>query len=90
MSLCQCPFVCKRHSVFTNVLRVIIFDVIESVVGERGRRREVIPMASDRYHQENEIKTGIFGCGSFGVACFQPAVSIEGGGDSSVVRAPDS
>ena len=38
MSLCQCPFVCKRHSVFTNVLRVIIFDVT-GIHGVREKAR---------------------------------------------------
>ena len=58
MSLCQCPFVCGRHSVF-DVCFTFVF--ILDVTKRRGvRAREAIPTASSRYHHKrNEIKENI-------------------------------
>ena len=73
----------KCNNSFTYALRVIIWDVTdrrgESVrESERRYQRPLADIISkEQLEEEEEIKTGISGRGSFVVAYFQPTTSID-------------
>ena len=72
----------KCNNSFTYALRVIIWDVTdrrgESVrESERRYQRPLADTISKEQLEEEEIKTGISGRGSFVVAYFQPTTSID-------------
>ena len=66
-------FICNNS--FTYVLRIIILDVSETAREKtRDNNNGLSHVPSKR---KEEIKSGTSGCGSFVVAYFQPATSID-------------
>ena len=78
VSLCLCPFVCIRHSIFYVCVTCCGLDVTmrrhhkSEREKARGKNNDLSHVPSKR---KEEIKSGTSGCGSFVVPYFQPATS---------------
>ena len=79
VSLCQCSFVCVRHSIFYVCVTCCDLDVGIRLIERarekaRGNNNDPSHVPSKR---KEEIKSGTSGCGSFVVPYFQPATSTD-------------
>ena len=79
VSLCQCSFMCVRHSIF--YVRVTCCDLDDTIkLSERAREKARCNSNGLSYVPskiKEEIKSVTSGCGSFVVPYFQPATSID-------------